>query len=129
MKSMKYHLTGCHIDKRKHEQAARDQSGGPLASSVQCARRRHAQREAMTPPPRLQLISSSPGLCANELLRFAQFELPQGTHRIPDSLQHLKVPGIPYAIVNRLNETAFLDDGYSCARLCVTWTECLRVVL
>jgi len=71
------------------------------------------------PPRLLTLISSSPGLtkqsrCANDLFRFAQFALPKGTHRIPDSFQHLKVTGIPYAIVNNLNESSstrsFLDD-------------------
>lgn len=40
--------------------------------------------------------------------------LPKGTHRIPDHFQHLKVTGVPYALVNNLNEPSstrsFLED-------------------
>ena len=75
------------------------------------------------PLPRelLHLITSNPGLskqsrAANDLFRFAQFALPKGTHRIPDSFKHLKVTGIPFAIVPNLNEMtstrSFLDDPY-----------------
>ena len=69
----------------------------------------------------LDLITTDPGLskqsrAANDLFRFAQFALPKGTHRIPDSFRHLKVTGIPYAIVPNLNEASstrsFLDDPY-----------------
>ena len=52
------------------------------------------------PSALLTLISSGAGLskqsrCANDLFRFAQFALPKGTHRIPDSFQHLKVRWFP----------------------------------
>lgn len=73
------------------------------------------------PASLLSLISESPGLskqsrAANDLFRLAQMALPKGTHRIPDSYQHLKVTGVPFAIVPNLNERSstrsFLDDPY-----------------
>ena len=69
----------------------------------------------------LDMLTSNPGLskqsrAGNDLFRFAQFALPKGTHRIPDSFKHLKVTGIPYATVPNLNEMSstrsFLDDPY-----------------
>lgn len=43
-----------------------------------------------------------------------QMALPKGTHHIPDHFQHLKITGVPYALVNNLNETSstrsFLED-------------------
>ena len=61
------------------------------------------------PADLLSLITNDPGLskqsrAANDLFRFAQFALPKGTHRIPDSFKHLKVTGIPFAVVPNLNE-------------------------
>ena len=73
------------------------------------------------PASLLSLISESPGLskqsrAANDLFRLAQMALPKGTHRIPDMYQHLKVTGVPFAIVPNLNERSstrsFLDDPY-----------------
>ena len=73
------------------------------------------------PPDLLALISKPPGLskqsrAANDLFRFAQMALPKDTHRIPDSYQHLKITGVPFAIVNHVNERSsarsFLDDPY-----------------
>jgi len=73
------------------------------------------------PTQLIDLISMTPGLSkqsrtANELFRFAQFALPKGTHRMPDSFKHLKVTGIPYAIVPNVNEASstrsFLDEPY-----------------
>lgn len=77
--------------------------------------------ERVLPPALASLITSAPGLSkqsrvANDLYRFAQMALPKGTHRMPDSYQHLKVTGIPFAILPNLNERtstrAFLDDPY-----------------
>jgi len=74
------------------------------------------------PSPLLNLITSDPGLskqsrAANDLFRFAQFALPKDTHRIPDSFQHLKVTGIPFAVLPNLNDASstrsFLDDPYA----------------
>ena len=73
------------------------------------------------PPELLELITSIPGLskqsrAANDLFRFAQMALPKGTHRIPDSYQHLKITGFPYAIIPNLNERSstrsFLEDPH-----------------
>ena len=84
--------------------------GGEL---VICDRDRHM------PERLLALITTPPGLskqsrAANELFRFAQMALPKGTHRIPDSFQHLKVTGVPFAIIPNVNERSstrsFLDD-------------------
>jgi hypothetical protein len=71
------------------------------------------------PDKLLDLITTGPGLskqsrAANDMFRFAQFALPKDTHRVPDSFKHLKVTGIPFAVVPNLNEPsstrAFLDD-------------------
>jgi len=87
-----------------------------------CQHRKLLLNESWQMPAELQnLISARPALskqsrAANDLFRFAQFALPKGTHRIPDSYQHLKVTGIPYAIVPNLNERSstrsFIDDPY-----------------
>ena len=63
--------------------------------------------ERVLPPALASLITSAPGLSkqsrvANDLYRFAQMALPKGTHRMPDSYQHLKVTGIPFAILTAL---------------------------
>ena len=93
------------------------------------------------PPRLLRIIAGAPGLskqsrCANSLFRFAQAccEPPPllqprdaptvlrtctppcapASHHIPDHFQHLKITGVPYALVNNLNETSstrsFLED-------------------
>ena len=50
----------------------------------------------------------------NNGYRFAQFRLPKDTHWVCDSYQHLKITGMPFAMVNNLNEASstrsFLDD-------------------
>jgi len=87
-----------------------------------CEHKKLLLDESWRMPAELQnLISVRPALskqsrAANDLFRFAQFALPKGTHRIPDSYQHLNVTGIPYAIVPNLNERSstrsFIDDPY-----------------
>ena len=50
----------------------------------------------------------------NNGYRFAQMRLPRGSHWNCDSYQHLKITGMPFAMVNNLNEASstrsFLDD-------------------
>ena len=58
------------------------------------------------PAELLHLMTTPPGLskqsrAANDLFRFAQMALPKGTHRIPDSYQHLKITGVPHYAVNQ----------------------------
>ena len=88
-------------------------------NSKHCCQHGSLLMERDFPEELLRLISIAPGLskqsrAANDLFRFAQMALPKGTHRIPDSYQHLKVTGIPFAVLSNLNERsstrAFLDD-------------------
>ena len=50
----------------------------------------------------------------NNGYRFAQMRLPKDSHWVCDSYQHLKITGMPFAMVNNLNEASstrsFLDD-------------------
>jgi len=86
---------------------------------TQCCEGGRLLLDRAMPPRLLSIIAGAPGLskqsrCANSLFRFAQMALPKGTHRIPDHFQHLKVTGVPYALVNNLNEPSstrsFLED-------------------
>ena len=88
-------------------------------NQMQCCQGGKLVIDRRMPEPLLKIISAAPGLskqsrAANDLFRFAQMALPKGTHRIPDSFQHLKVTGIPFAIVPNTNERSstrsFLDD-------------------
>jgi len=83
----------------------------------------------------LSLISEAPGFskqsrAGNDLFRFAQMALPKGTHRFPDSYQHLKVTGMPFAIISNINERSstrsFLDDPNERLDDCMRYSAALR---
>ena len=55
------------------------------------------------PAERLQVVAHAPGLLqqsrvASDLFRFAQLALPNGTHRVDDMFQHVKVTAVAFVI-------------------------------
>jgi hypothetical protein len=67
----------------------------------------------------IELLGDGDGLSQtsrslNDLFRFAQQGLPEGTHRLNLAGGHLKVTGVPFSIINNTNANtstrSFLDD-------------------